>query len=220
MSSPRHVFITGGTGYLGRHLIPVLAKRGHLIRALVRPGSEKKLPSGVISILGDPLDKSSYADRVRPSDTFIHLVGVSRPSPAKADQFRQIDRVSAMLAIEAAVESDISHFVYLSVAHPAPVMKAYISVRTECEDFLCSSGLNTTIVRPWYVLGPGHGWPQVLLPIYWVCELLPATREGARRLGLVTIDQMVGTLTWAVENPQGLEEGNSSVRVLEVPQIR
>lgn len=201
MASPRRIFITGGTGYLGRHLIPVLANRGHVIRALVRSVSEKKLPPGVTSVVGDALDRPSYADRVRPSDTFIHLVGVSHPSPVKAEQFRQVDRVSAMLAIEAAVESGISHFIYLSVAHPAPVMKAYIAVRMECEDLLRSSGLKATIVRPWYVLGPGHRWPQFLLPLYWVCEKLPATRDGARRLGLVTIDQMVGTLTWALENP-------------------
>ena len=43
----RHVFVTGGTGYLGRPLIRELLIRGHTVRALVRPGSEKKLPAGV-----------------------------------------------------------------------------------------------------------------------------------------------------------------------------
>ena len=39
----RHVFVTGGTGYLGRPLIRELLTRCHTVRALVRPGSEKKL---------------------------------------------------------------------------------------------------------------------------------------------------------------------------------
>ena len=47
MESQRHrVFITGGTGYVGRPLINLLLGRGHAVRALVRPGSEKKLPPG------------------------------------------------------------------------------------------------------------------------------------------------------------------------------
>jgi nucleoside-diphosphate-sugar epimerase len=77
-----------------------------------------------------------------------------------------------------------------------------------------ASGLGATIVRPWYVLGPGHRWPYMLVPLYWVAERLPGMRDGARRLGLVTIDQMVGALVHAVENPA---EG---IAVVEVPDIR
>jgi hypothetical protein len=69
-------------------------------------------------------------------------------------------------------------------------------------------------VRPWYVLGPGHRWPYVLLPLYWLCERLPATREGARRLGLITLPQMLNALVWAVENPP------NAVQILDVPRIR
>jgi len=45
-------------------------------------------------------------------------------------------------------------------------MKAYIAVREECEEIIQESGLNATILRPWYVLGPGHRWPYMLLPMY------------------------------------------------------
>ena len=77
-----------------------------------------------------------------------------------------------------------------------------------------ASGLNATILRPWYVLGPGRRWPYLLLPMYWLLELLPPTRETARRLGLVTREQMVAALVVAIENPcQG-------VRILSVPEIR
>ena len=59
----------------------------------------------------------------------------------------------------------VQHFVYISVAHPAPMMKAYIEVRSQCEAMIRQSGMNATILRPWYVLGPGHRWPYLLLPI-------------------------------------------------------
>ena len=191
--------------------------RGHSVRALARPGSEKKLPAGVTAVSGNALDASSYGARIAPSDTFVQLVGVSHPSPSKAAEFQAIDRASALGAIAAARQAGVRHFIYLSVAQPAPIMKSYQSVRAECEAALLESGggrMNVTIVRPWYVLGRGHRWPYVLLPMYWLCERIPSTREGARRLGLVTLGQMTQTLVSAVENP------SIGVYFVEVPQIR
>ena len=89
-----NVFITGGTGYIGRHLIPELLGRGHTVRALVRNGSERKLPAGVEAVRGDALDGTTFAGQIAPSDTFVQLVGVAHPSPSKANEFRSIDLVS------------------------------------------------------------------------------------------------------------------------------
>jgi len=94
------------------------------------------------------------------------------------------------------------------------MMKAYIEVRAECERAIEQARLNATILRPWYVLGPGHYWPYLLLPAYKVMELLPVTREGATRLGLVTLEQMVSALANATENPC------AGLRVWGVPEIR
>ena len=215
MDGQRHcVFITGGTGYMGQKLIPRLLERGHQVRALVRPGSEKKLPPGATAVIGSALDASSYIGQISPADTFVQLVGVAHPSPAKAAEFRAVDRPSGLGAVAAAKYARIRHFVYLSVAHPAPMMHAYIAVRSECEAAIEAAGLNATILRPWYVLGPGHWWPYLLTPLYKLAELLPQTRDGAQRLGLVTLEQMTSALMVAVENPA---EGR---RVLTVPEIR
>ncbi len=208
------VFITGGTGYMGRQLIPELLQRGHEVHALVRRGSEGKLPPGCKSVIGDALNGDTYAKSVQGCTTFVHLVGVAHPSPAKAKEFRNIDLISAQAAIEAATRSSIQHFVYLSVAQPAPVMKAYIEVRAQGEQMLRASGMNATVLRPWYVLGPGHRWPYVLAPIYALLERVPATRAGAIRLGLVTLRQMTQALVRAVKSPA------VGVRVVDVPAIR
>ena len=208
------VFITGGTGYMGSRLIARLLERGHTVRAVVRPGSETRVPSGCRVVLGNALEGASYADKIPPADTFVQLVGVAHPSPTKAAEFRKIDLPAGLGAIAAARDAGIRHFVYLSVAHPAPTMQAYIAVRTECEAAIEAAGLNATILRPWYVLGPGHRWPYLLLPMYKVAELFPSTREGALRLGLVTLDQMICALTRAVETPV------RGRRVVSVPEIR
>src|SRR5947209_10434054 len=190
----RRVFITGGTGYMGRALIGELVACGHEVRGVVRRGSEGRLPAGVEAVVGDPLDESSFAASVAPSDTFVQLVGVAHPSPAKAKEFREIDLVSGRASVSAARAANVKHFVYVSVAQPAPVMQAYQEVRAEVEKLLRESGVPATVLRPWYVLGPGHRWPYLLIPFYWIMERLPSKRETAQRLGLVTHAQMVAAL--------------------------
>ena len=214
-SVPRTVLITGGTGYLGQALIPVLLARGHWVRALVRAGSEKKLPSGVEVVIGDPLSADDVARSLIEADTLVHLVGVPKPSPAKAKQFRAIDLVSIQATVEAAAKAQPRpHLVYLSVAQPAPVMKAYIAVRQEGEALITSAGFDATLLRPWYVLGPGHRWPVLLQPVYALLRLFPPTRATAERLGFVTLGQMVNALVHAVEQPA------QGIRIMAVPAIK
>ncbi|MEP7151991.1 MAG: NAD(P)H-binding protein [Nitrospira sp.] len=155
-TTPRRLFITGATGYLGSRLIPRLLERGHHVTALARQGSFRNVPSGCLVVVGRPLESPTFVEQVRGADTFVQLVGVPKPSPWKGPQFRAIDGPSAMAAIRAARAADVQHFVYVSVAHPAPMMKDYIAVRTECEAAIGKARLIATILRPWYILGPGH----------------------------------------------------------------
>jgi uncharacterized protein YbjT (DUF2867 family) len=215
--STRRVLITGGTGYIGRALIPHLVARGHRVRVLVRPGSERKAPDGVEVLGGNALDAASVAAALRNCDTLVHLVGVPKPSPAKARQFRAIDLVSiqaSVAAIEQAEPVARPHLVYLSVAQPAPVMRDYVAVRAEGEALIRARGLDATCLRPWYVLGPGHRWPMFLLPVYAVLRRLPSTRESAERLGFVTLSAMVAALVRGIEDPV------RGVRIVDVPGIR
>jgi uncharacterized protein YbjT (DUF2867 family) len=208
------VFVSGGTGYIGQGLIRVLIGRGHAVSALARASSVKKLPLGCTPVIGDALSAASFAGQVATADTFVHLVGASHPAPWKEAEFRAVDLASVKASVDAAVEARIRHFVYVSVAHPAPVMQSYIQVRAECEGIITRLGMNATFVRPWYVLGPGHRWPMALIPFYRLLERMPGTRDAALRLGLVTIQEMVAALGWAVENPP------AGVRIISVPEIR
>jgi uncharacterized protein YbjT (DUF2867 family) len=147
-------------------------------------------------------------------DVFVHLVGVAHPSPAKAAEFRSIDLSSVEAATLNARAVGAGRFVYVSVAQPAPVMKDYVEARAAGELKVRESGLPASILRPWYVLGPGHRWPYLLIPFYWLAWLFPPSREGARRLGLVRRSQMIAALVRAVENDR------PGVEIVDVPAIR
>jgi nucleoside-diphosphate-sugar epimerase len=213
--TPRRVFVTGGTGYLGRPLITELLARGHSVRALARPGSERRLPPGPEVVTGNALDDSTFAASVAPADTFIHLIGTPHPNPSKARQFRDVDLVSVRAAVTAAAHAWVKHFIYLSVAYPAPIMHEYIAVRKEGEAMIRASGMTATFLRPFYVLGPGHWWPYPLVPLFTLMRRIPATRDGAVRLGPVTLRQMIRSLVFAVEHPP-----HEGIRALNAREIR
>ena len=210
----RCIFITGATGYMGRSLASTLLARGHRVRALAREASVHRVTRGAEAVLGNALAPASFADSIAPADTLVHLIGTPHPSPAKAASFLTVDLVSVDAALAAALAAGVRHFLYVSVAQPAPIMRAYVAVRQTAEARIRASGIPATILRPWYVLGPGHRWPYLLLPFYAILALLPATREGAMRLGLVTLEQMVAALVL------NIERGPDGVRVVDVPGIR
>src|SRR6185437_1137345 len=96
------VFLSGGTGYVGRALVAKLLQRGHRARVLARPGSERKVPPGAEVIPGNPLDSATFSSAVTAADTFVQLTGVAHPAPWKEQQFRAIDLVSARASAEVA----------------------------------------------------------------------------------------------------------------------
>jgi hypothetical protein len=78
------------------------------------------------------------------------------------------------------------------------------------------AALTASIIRPWYVLGPGHWWPKLIAPFYKLAEMIPPTRATAERLGLVTIEQFVTATVREAENPPA----RGHRRIIDVPAIR
>src|SRR5262245_8211206 len=122
------VTITGGTGYIGRALISQLIAAGHSVTTLARASSRSKVPTGASIEEGSALNADDVARALTPGCTLVLLVGTPHPSPAKAKQFQEVDLVSVKAAADAIKKSSVAHVVYVSVAHPAPVMEAYIAV--------------------------------------------------------------------------------------------
>jgi uncharacterized protein YbjT (DUF2867 family) len=212
----RDILVTGGTGYIGSRLVATLVARGHRVRVLTRSASASRVGVGATAVIGDVLDEISVAKVLRPGDTVVHLVGTPHPNPSKAEEFRRVDLASILAVATAGKRAGIAHLVFVSVAQPAPVMRDYVAARAEGEEAIRRTGLTATLLRPWYVIGPGHWWPAVLIPFYALASVVPGWRDTARRLGLVTLGQMVGALVSAVEHPPQAGE----IRVVDVTGIR
>jgi len=170
-----------------------------------------------VSILRSRISMARRASRDRP-----HTIVVTTPFSPTANaaivnvrtSSEQSSAAKVGSTVVAAQRSGVRHFIYLSVAQPAPAMKDYVAVRAEGEALLRASGIASTFVRPWYVLGPGHRWPYALLPVYWIWGAFPSQRDTSRRLYPVKLADVVRTIVDAVEHPP------DGVRIVEGPEIR
>lgn len=212
----KKIFITGGTGYIGSRLIKKLLHKGEYdIIALCRPGSENKIAMGCNIVYGNALAAASFSEYVRGCDTLVHLVGVAHPSPAKKEEFINIDLQSIQQSIIVAKQNNIKKIVYLSVAtYPTKIMKDFQLAKAKGEALLIESKIPGVVVRPWYVIGPGHWWPLLLKPFYWLARFSGKYREAAKKLDTVTIGQMLNTLTHAISLETGI------IRYFEVEDIK
>ena len=211
----KSVFITGGSGYIGTRLIAALLKKQYTVKALVRKGSEGKLSGGCELIAGDPFDALTFEKYISPSDILVQLLGVPHPSPKKKELFKTIDLASVRESAKGASEAGVKYFVYVSVAQaPTRIMKDYQIARAEGESIIRKTGMNATFIRPWYVVGRGHYWVLLLYPLFKILELIPATKEKAKKLSLITISQMLDALLFAIENP------NEGIRIIEIGDIK
>jgi uncharacterized protein YbjT (DUF2867 family) len=143
------VTITGGTGYVGRALIGRLIADRHAVTALARAASRARVPAGARIVEGSALRAADVAASLTDGCTLVLLVGTPHPNPGKAREFGEVDLESVKAAASAIRGSTVRHVIYLSVAHPAPIMHAYIAVRSEGERLLADTGVPLTVLRPW-----------------------------------------------------------------------
>jgi uncharacterized protein YbjT (DUF2867 family) len=196
------ILVTGASGYLGAPLCRLLTYRGHSVRAVVRKGTERGFPGSSEIRVGDaPLSEDEVYAALEGCDALIHLVGSNHPSRDQARSFVHVDEPELHAIIAAASRRELPHLVHVSVAESAPLMGAYAHAQRRCEQAIERSGIAATVLQPWFVLGPGHFWPFLLLPFTTLLGLLPSTRDAARRRGIVFRREMLSALVRAVEDP-------------------
>lgn len=141
--------VTGGTGFVGGHLIDLAVREGHGIRALTRRPQPPR--TGVAWIAGALDTPASLATLVAGADTVVHVAGVVNAPDRAGFAAGNVAGTEAMVAASAG-----RRFVHVSsLAAREPALSNYGWSKAESERVVAASGLRATIVRPPAVYGPG-----------------------------------------------------------------
>ena len=144
--------ITGGTGFVGSHLLDVALAEGHAVTALTR--RDQPARSGLVWVNGDLQDRNALHRLVDGADAIIHVAGtISAPNAAGFEK-GNVEGTLAMLA--AATAGGVRRFIHVSsLAAREPKLSLYGGSKAKAEQLVHSSGLDWAIVRPPAVYGPG-----------------------------------------------------------------
>lgn len=203
-----HVLVTGGTGFVGRHLCRELDDRGHDVTALSRSPDDVELPAGVATVRGDVTDRDSLEPAVAGMDAVVHLVALSPLFKTRggADRHEEVTVGGTRNVVRAAEAADVDRLVYLSALGVDPESDVgFLRSKGRAEEIVRTADLDWVILRPSIIFGegdeftdfiamlttpyvtalPGGGRTMTFEPI-WIEDLLPllaAAVEDEDRVG-------------------------------------
>ena len=169
--------VTGGTGFVGSHVLRIAAENGVAVRALAR-SPQPALP-GVEWVQGSLSDRDSLAHLVTGADAVLHIAGVINARTRAEFDSGNIAGTAALL--DAARAAGVGRFVNVSsLAAREPGLSAYGASKAAAEALVAASNLDWDIIRPPGVYGPGdHDMLELFRMAKRGFVLLPPSGRGS-----------------------------------------
>ncbi|MEE9212982.1 MAG: NAD(P)H-binding protein [Phycisphaeraceae bacterium] len=210
------VALTGGTGFVGRHVLQHLLNRNHRVRALVRdPDRLTVKDSNVHPIAGDLFNRSALAQLVRGADAVVHIVGIIMEKPRQGQTFDRVHRVATLNLLGAAGDAHVKRWVHMSALGTRPdAVSTYHRTKWAAEQAIRDSGLDYTIFRPSMIHGPDGEFMQMVRG-FWCNRLPPFVpyfgagllgRGGAGKLQPVWVQDVARCFAGALTNSKSVGE--------------
>jgi len=198
------VALTGGTGFVGRHIAATLRGRGHHVRALTRDPARAGVLSerGVELVPGDLRDGKALERLVHGADAVIHLVGIIGERGAETFSAVHVDGTGAVLA--AARGARVPRFVHMSAvgARDVPGATRYHRTKWQAEELVRRSGLSYVVFRPSIVNGPESAPLRVLVRLHRWSPAVPVFGDGGFPTQPVWIDDVALAFALAAERSE------------------
>jgi uncharacterized protein YbjT (DUF2867 family) len=200
----QRIFVTGGTGFVGKHVIRALLRHGFLVRCLVRPGSEAGLRGfeAIERVPGDVLALGPLAPAVEGCAAIVHLVGIIRELRSRGVTFERLHTRATAEVLALARDAGVPRVVHMSALGTRPDARSrYHQTKWQAEEAVRSSGLGWTIFRPSLICGPGDGFVSVLARMVRRLPVVPVLGSGRYRLQPVAVEHVAEGFARALHTP-------------------
>ncbi len=195
------IAITGATGFVGRHIAALLARRGHRVRALARhPGRARALLGAETELVAGDLATGTLATLVRGADAVVHLVGIIvEAGPAT---FQEVHVEGTRRVLAAAGAAGVPRFVHMSAvgARPEPGATRYHRTKWQAEELVRGSGLAHAIFRPSIISGPENAPIGTIARLHNWSPVVPVFGDGRFPMQPVWIEDVALAVARAAED--------------------
>jgi uncharacterized protein YbjT (DUF2867 family) len=200
--------VTGGTGFVGPHVVHALRARETPVRALVRkPARASRLAAwGVELATGDVTDPDSLRAACEGVDTVVHLVAIIRGKPA---DFERVMTGGTRNVVAAAEEAGVRRFVLASALGLDERSKdavPYFAAKWEMERAVRESGLEHVIFRPSFVFGRDGGVLPTFIRLARYAPVTPIIGPGRQRLQPIWVEDLAEYYALAVTEQMGTNQ--------------
>jgi uncharacterized protein YbjT (DUF2867 family) len=218
------VFVTGATGFVGHALLQRLCAAGHIVRCLVRRGSERDLHGlgAIARIEGDVLARPGLEEGMVGCDAVIHLVGIIREQRSAGVTFERVHVDGTRNVLDAAKAAGVRRYLHMSaLGTRAGAVARYHRTKWAAEEAVRGSGLGWTIFRPSIIYGRGDGFVTMLASMLRRLPVVPVIGSGRQRLQPVAVEQVAAGFEGALERPATIGQtyevgGPDAVTMLEL----
>ena len=201
----KKVFLTGGTGFVGREIVRQLLAAGYEVKCLVRPGSENKLLSAQnLEICpGDAANPASLEGRIEGCDTVIHLIGIIREFPSKGITFERLNFQAALNMVRAAESQGVKRFIHMSAnGSKRNSDSGYLETKFRAGKAVMDSSLKWTVFKPSVIFGREDAFTNLLADIVRIGPVVPVIGDGQYRLAPVAVEDVAACFTRAIEQEE------------------
>jgi uncharacterized protein YbjT (DUF2867 family) len=214
-SSTKPILVTGATGYIGGQLIPLLLRRGYLVRCLVRGSTNlygRSWSQHVERVTGDLIDRNSIDQALKGISTAYYLVH----SMASGSGYNLRDIQAASNFASAASSNGLEQIIYLGgLANPAQNIGRHMRSRLMTGETLRQGSVPVTEFRASVIIGPGSTSFEMIRFLTEQLPVLIMPRPLNNRVQPIAIQNVLEYLLAAMETPpcrgQSFEIGGTDI---------
>lgn len=198
------ILVTGGTGFVGGHVVHALRARDHAVRALARnPSGADTLASwGVELVPGDMTDPDSVRRALEGCDVVVHLVAIRQ---GREEQFERIMIAGTRELVAASAAAGVRRFVHMSALGTGEDTKdlvPYYRAKWEMEQTVKASSLEHVIFRPSFVFGRDGGILPTFRKLARLAPVTPIVGTGTQRIQPIWADDVGAYFAEAIDKPE------------------